>query len=121
MAEQADVDALVRGVKLARNILRAPSLRKLISEELEPSAASEIDDAQLQDYVRRQAKTVYHPVGTCRMGGDTRAVVNPQLQVNGVDGLRICDASIMPTIVSGNTNAPTVMIAERCAEFILQA
>jgi len=121
LAEQADVDALVRGVKLARNILRAPSLRKVISEEIEPSAASEIGDAQLQDYVRRQAKTVYHPVGTCRMGGDTRAVVNPRLQVNGVDGLRICDASIMPTIVSGNTNAPTVMIAERCAEFILEA
>ena len=79
------------------------------------------EDAKLEGYVRSLGKTVYHPVGTCRMGSDIDAVVNPQLQVNGVDGLRICDASIMPTIVSGNTNAPVIMIAERCAEFILQS
>jgi choline dehydrogenase-like flavoprotein len=69
--------------------------------------------------VRHRAKTVYHPAGTCRMGNDADAVVTPRLEVQGVDGLRICDASVMPRIVSGNTNAPTIMIAERCAEFML--
>ena len=116
---QSDVDTLVRGVKLARGIMRAPSLHKLISEELLLRADGKDDDAELEAYVRRMAKTVYHPVGTCRMGSDAAAVVNPRLQVNGVQGLRICDASVMPTIVSGNTNAPVIMIAERCAQFIL--
>lgn len=119
LREQSDVDTLVRGVKLARQIMRAPSLRELISEELLLDAVEDDQDAKLEAYVRRMAKTVYHPVGTCRMGSDTDAVVNPQLQVNGVEGLRICDASIMPNIISGNTNAPVIMIAERCAEFIL--
>ena len=121
MREQADVDTLIRGVKLARRIMRAPSLQQVISEELLLASVKDDEDAKLEDYVRSLGKTVYHPVGTCRMGSDIDAVVNPQLQVNGVDGLRICDASIMPTIVSGNTNAPVIMIAERCAEFILQS
>ncbi len=121
LSEQADVDTLVRGVKLARRILRAPSMRKLVSEELAPSAGAELDDRALEDYVRARAKTVYHPVGTCRMGADTdpRAVVDTRLRVRGIDGLRVCDASVMPTIVSGNTNAPVVMIAERCSDFLL--
>jgi len=119
LSEQADVDTLVRGVKLARKILCAPSLKKLVSEGLILPEKREPSDAELEQYVRQYAKTVYHPVGTCRMGSDMQAVVNPQLQVNGVDRLRVCDASIMPNIVSGNTNAPVIMIAERCAEFIL--
>ncbi|MTV36963.1 GMC family oxidoreductase [Duganella radicis] len=119
LRQQADVDTLVRGLKLARRIMRAPALRKLISEELLLDAAAPDQDAMLERYVREMAKTVYHPVGTCRMGSDADAVVNPRLQVNGVTGLRICDASVMPSIVSGNTNAPVVMTAERCAEFIL--
>ena len=114
-----DVQTLMRGVRLARRILRAPALAKLIESELLPSAAAELSDAELESYVRRYAKTVYHPAGTCRMGGDERAVVDPQLQVRGVRGLRICDASVMPTLISGNTNAPTIMIAERCADFML--
>lgn len=121
LAEQADVDILVRGVKLARRILRAPSLARLVGEELKPSPRAELDDAELEAHVRSHAKTVYHPTGTCRMGGDPHAVVSPTLQVNGVEGLRICDASVMPRIVSGNTNAPTIMIAERCAQFALDA
>lgn len=119
LSAQADVDTLVRGLKLARRILRAPALAKLVSEELAPSADDEIRDAALADYVRQRAKTVYHPTGTCRMGSDAMAVVDPQLRVRGLQGLRVCDASVMPRIVSGNTNAPTIMIAERCADFLL--
>ena len=113
-----DLDTLVRGMKLARQIMRTRSMSKVISAEMNPSAAAEMPDAELAQYVRRYAKTVYHPVGTCRMGTDNMAVVDPQLKVHGVDGLRVCDASVMPEIVSGNTNAPTIMIAERCAEFL---
>lgn len=121
LREQADLDTLVRGLRLARRILRAPSMRKLVSEELAPQREEVADDALLEDWVRRRAKTVYHPVGTCRMGGagDAQAVVDPQLRVRGLGRLRVCDASVMPAIVSGNTNAPVIMIAERCADFIL--
>lgn len=116
---QADVDTLVRGVKLARRILRAPALAEVIAHELLPGAAVELSDAQLEAHVRSHAKTVYHPAGTCRMGGDTQAVVDSELRVHGVANLRVCDASVMPTLPSGNTNAPTIMIAERCADFLL--
>lgn len=116
---QEDVDTLVRGVKLARRILRAPALREVVSEELAPAAADHLDDDAIEAYVRQRAKTVYHPSGTCRMGSDGMAVVDPQMRVLGVARLRVCDASVMPSLVSGNTNAPTVMLAERCAAFVL--
>jgi len=116
---QADVDTLVRGVKLARRILRAPSLQALVSEEIAPAAAADAPDAVLEAHVRATAKTVYHPSCTCRMGSDDGAVVDPLLRVRGIGRLRVCDASVMPTIVRGNTNAPTIMIAERCADFML--
>jgi choline dehydrogenase-like flavoprotein len=119
LAEQADVDTLVRGLKVARKIIRQPSLAKLVEKELLPGAEPEVTDAALEDHVRRYAKTVYHPTGTCRMGSDEASVVDPTLRVRGVNRLRVCDASIMPSIVSGNTNAPVIMIAERCADFIL--
>lgn len=119
LSHEDDVKTLVRGVQLARKILRAPALNALIEGELLPSPKDEISEEEIVNHVRNYAKTVYHPVGTCRMGSDSNAVVNTKLQVNGVEGLRICDASIMPTLVSGNTNAPTIMIAERCAEFML--
>ncbi|NHR06427.1 GMC family oxidoreductase [Chromobacterium haemolyticum] len=119
LREPEDLAGLLRGVKLARRILRAPSMRRLIAEELLPSPAEDADDARLEQHIRQFAKTVYHPVGTCRMGADADAVVDPRLRVKGVAGLRVCDASVMPSIVSGNTNAPVVMIAERCAEFML--
>ena len=123
LAAREDVDTLVRGVKLARRILRAPSLARHISAELSPSADEALDDAALETHVRARAKTVYHPAGTCRMGGagDAQAVLDPALRVRGVGGLRVCDASAMPTLVSGNTNAPVVMLAERCADFMLRA
>ena len=76
------------------------------------------DDAALVAAIRARADTVYHPVGTCRMGSDTDAVVDPRLRVRGVKGLYIADASVMPRLVSGNTNAPTIMIGERCADFV---
>lgn len=119
LAEQDDVDTLVRGVKLARRILRQPSLQKLIERELLPSEAETLSDAQIEDHVRRYAKTVYHPSGTCRMGEDDEAVVDSQLRVRGIGRLRIADASVMPTLVSGNTNAPSIMIGERCADLLL--
>jgi choline dehydrogenase len=119
LAEPEDVATLVRGLKLARRILRTPSMHKVIAEEMYPGPNDHVPDAELEQFVRQCAKTVYHPVGTCRMGSDARAVVDPQLRVRGVQGLRVCDASVMPSIVSGNTNAPTIMIAERGAEFML--
>ncbi|HEX6019032.1 MAG TPA: GMC oxidoreductase, partial [Burkholderiaceae bacterium] len=88
-------------------------------EELEPSHDDAITDQALEDYVRWRAKTVYHPVGTCKMGVDSESVVDPQLRVRGVARLRVCDASVFPTIMSGNTNAPVIMVAERCGDFIL--
>lgn len=121
LTEREDVEALIRGVKLARKILRQPALQALISEEALPSAREEISDAEIEAHVRAYAKTVYHPAGTCKMGTDSLAVVDPTLRLHGMQGLRVCDASVMPSLISGNTNAPTIMIAERCAEFILQS
>ncbi|AJY44220.1 MULTISPECIES: GMC family oxidoreductase N-terminal domain-containing protein [Burkholderia] len=111
-----DFATLVRGLSLAREIMRTPSMSKAIAGEMLPAEGGRVD---LAAYVRSHAKTVYHPSGTCRMGGDPASVVDSQLRVRGVGGLRICDASVMPSLVSGNTNAPTIMIAERCAEFML--
>ena len=93
-----------------------------MKQELAPAASAELSDDALETYVRSRAKTVYHPAGTCRMGSATRAdtVVTPDLRVRGISGLRIADASVIPSLVSGNTNAPVVMIAERCADFILK-
>ncbi len=119
LSDQTDVDTLVRGLKLARRILRMPSLQKVVAEELYPSPEEHLPDAELEQFVRQYAKTVYHPVGTCRMGTDPMAVVDLRLKVHGVGRLRVCDASVMPHITSGNTNAPTIMIAERAAEFML--
>ena len=79
------------------------------------------EGAELEALIRDHSDTIYHPVGTCRMGGDERSVLDPQLRVRGTDGLRVVDASVMPTLISGNTAAPTAMIGERAAEFIRQS
>lgn len=122
LADATDVETLLRGVRLAMRILEAPSLARLIARRLLPTDAEERDPQALRDYVRRVAKTAFHPAGTCRMGAsnDTAAVVDSRLRVRGVENLRVADASVMPVLVSGNTNAPTMMIAQRAAEFILE-
>jgi len=94
-------------------------MKEHIAEELLPDPSAESDD-ELLDQARNIANTIYHPTSTCRMGSDSNAVVDPRLRVNGVSGLRVVDASIMPEIVSGNTNAPTIMIAERVADLIIE-
>jgi choline dehydrogenase-like flavoprotein len=106
-------------MRLARSVLRQPALREVIAEELAPGAADDLPDEAILAHIAAHAKTVYHPCGTCRMGSDEDAVVDTELSVRGVPRLRICDASVMPRLVSGNTNAPVIMIADRCADFIL--
>lgn len=117
LMEDADVAAHVRGVRMAREIGEQNALKEWRRREVLPGPERRTD-AELRDYVRRAASTIYHHVGTCRMGIDRMAVVDPELRVHGVQGLRVADASIMPSITSGNTNAPSVMIGERCAELI---
>ena len=121
LSDSSDLDTLVRGVRLAIKILEAPALAKIIKRRVLPKPGIEKNDIALADYVRSTAKTVFHPAGTCKMGvaTDRLAVVGEDLKVRGVKGLRICDVSVMPTLVSGNTNAPAMMIGERAARFIL--
>ena len=95
-------------------------MKEITGEEIAPGAHVASDEALL-DWVRNNAETTYHPVGTCRMGTDARAVVDPELRVHGLAGLRVADASIMPTLTSGNTNAPCIMIGEKCADMVLAA
>jgi choline dehydrogenase len=122
LEDEADIDVLVRGVKLARQIISAPAFASYCGAETEPGPGVE-SDAALRDFALRTVSTIFHPVGTCKMGPDSdpAAVLDPTLRVRGFTGLRVADASIMPTIVGGNTNAPTMVIGERCADFIRAA
>ena len=117
LSEPDDLELLLRGVKLGRRLLAAPAWNKVRGPEFRPGADVQSDDA-LRDYIRKTCGTVFHPVGTCRMGQDADAVVDPELRVQGVEGLRVVDASIMPTLIGGNTNAPTIMIAEKAGDMI---
>ncbi len=117
--DDRDEDLLLDGAKIIRRIAEAEPLRRHIERELYPLAAS--DDAALRQRIRETADTIYHPVGTCRMGSDAQAVVDPSLRVRGVERLRVVDASVMPLLIGGNTNAPTIMIAERAADLIKAA
>ncbi len=99
--------------------MATPQLQRFIESEFQPGPATESDE-QLLDYARRRGGTVYHPTSTCKMGVDAMAVVDPQLRVHGLDALRVADASIMPSVVSGNTNAATIMIGERAADMMRQ-
>jgi choline dehydrogenase-like flavoprotein len=120
LANGDDVRRLVRGFKVLRRILEQPALAGLRGREFAASAAAR-DDAAIEAFVRANADTIYHPVGTCRMGTDALTVVDPQLRVHGIAGLRVVDASIMPRIVGGNTNAPVIMIGEKAADLVKEA
>lgn len=116
LEDQRDADLLLEGVKMTRRIMQAPALAPYRRREIHLDGVT--DDAVLMRHIRDRADTVYHPSGTCRMGVDDQAVVDPRLRVRGLDGLRVVDASVMPTLVGGNTNAPTIMIAEKAADMI---
>ncbi|TMJ05995.1 MAG: choline dehydrogenase [Alphaproteobacteria bacterium] len=118
LSAQKDRDTTIAGIRELRRIMAAPPLAPFIEAEHEPGPACASDE-DLLDYGRRRGSTVYHPTSTCRMGSDPTAVVDARLRVHGLHGLRIVDASIMPALVSGNTNAPTIMIAEKGADMIL--
>ncbi len=118
LSEAEDLEMMLECIRLSRRILEQPAFRAFRAHEIYPGDDVRDRDA-LIEFIRTKAETIYHPVGTCRMGSDPHAVVDPQLKVRGLEGLRVVDASIMPTLVGGNTNAPTVMIAEKAADMIL--
>jgi choline dehydrogenase len=119
LATETDRQTIVEGLKLLRRIMATPRMQRFVESEFQPGPAIESDE-QLLDYARRRGGTVYHPTSTCKMGVDAMAVVDPELRVHGLDGLRVADASVMPTVVSGNTNAATIMIGERAADMVRQ-
>ncbi|UWQ91099.1 GMC family oxidoreductase N-terminal domain-containing protein [Rhodobacteraceae bacterium M382] len=116
LSDPRDLDTLVKGVRLSRQIMQAAPLASRLHKEL--FVKGEPDNTELESHIRQRADTIYHPVGTCKMGRDDMAVVDPELRVRGMDGLRVVDASVMPRLVGGNTNAPTIMIAEKAADLI---
>ncbi len=119
LATETDQRTIVAGLKLIRRILATPQMQALTEAEFQPGPTVEGDEALL-DYARRRGGTVYHPTSTCKMGSDPMAVVDAELRVHGIEGLRVADASIMPSVVSGNTNAATIMIGERVADMLRQ-
>ena len=118
LSDPRDLDTMIKGARMTREILEAPALAKYRHKEMFGTDTARTD-ADWERHIRARADTIYHPVGTCKMGVDDMAVVDPQLRVRGLQGLRVVDASVMPTLVSGNTNAPTIMIAEKAADMIL--
>jgi len=116
LSEREDLELLMKGARIARQIMNTPPMKEFMHKEL--FFKGEPTDSELEDHIRSRADTIYHPVGTCKMGVDDMAVVDPELKVHGLQGLRVVDASVMPTLTSGNTNAPTIMIAEKAADMI---
>jgi choline dehydrogenase len=114
-----DVDAMLHGVRLARKLAEQPALKPYIAEEVVPGPTVRSDEQLIED-IRNRGVSNLHPVGTCRMGTGRDAVVDPRLRVHGIAGLRVADASIMPLVVGGNTNAPSIMIGEKCAAMVLE-
>ena len=117
-SDAADLEHLVAAARLTREIAATSPLTEMVGAEVFPGPQIKSDD-ELRAYVRQSSQTIFHPTGTCKMGTDALAVVDPELRVHGLRGLRVADASIMPRITGGNTNAPTIMIAEKCAELAL--
>ena len=120
LSQELDRRATIDSIHWTRRIVNASSMDRLRGEEFKPGPDVNTDDEVL-DWVRRTAETAYHPVGTCKMGNDAGAVVDERLRVHGIDGLRVADGSIMPTLVSGNTNGACIMIGERCSDFVLES
>ncbi len=119
LSDPADLAALARGVDVVRRVMAAPAMTAYGGRDLHGTGRE--SGTELEALIRRRADTIYHPVGTCRMGSDPGAVLDPALRVRGVDGLRVADASVMPTLVGGNTQAASVMIGLRAADLITQA
>ena len=117
LAAESDRRVTLAGLKLARHIAEQPSFKPLIRNETIPGLGCKSDEDFMQ-FARERGTTVFHPCGTCKMGNDPMAVVDARLRVHGIGGLRVIDASIMPNLVSGNTNAPTIMIAEKASDMI---
>jgi choline dehydrogenase-like flavoprotein len=117
LSDSRDLKTMIAGAKITREILKAEPMARYAKRELF-DVKDNMSDAEWETHIRSRADTIYHPVGTCKMGIDDMAVVDPQLKVHGLQGLRVVDASVMPTLISGNTNAPTIMIAEKCADII---
>ncbi|NRR30248.1 choline dehydrogenase [Oxalobacteraceae bacterium] len=120
LSDPDDMERMVRGVRLARKVMAAPAFDPYRGITLLPKGPCSTD-AEVREFVRQRAETIYHPVGTCKMGSDPLAVVDAQLRVHGLQGLRVADASIMPLLVGGNTNAPVIMIAEKASDMIKAA
>jgi choline dehydrogenase len=120
MSAQLDREVTLEAMRITRRIMIAPAMRGIATDEIAPGVNIQADD-ELLDWVKKNAETTYHPVGTCKMGSDPMAVVDDQLRVRGMEGLRVADASIMPTLTSGNTNAPSIMIGEKASRMILAA
>jgi len=118
LSTPGDVEVMRNGVKIARDVFAQKAFDAYRGSEYGPGS-SKTSDAEIDAYIRQTGESVYHPVGSCKMGSDDAAVVDPQLRVRGLTGLRVVDASIMPTVTTGNTNAPTIMIAEKAADMIL--
>lgn len=119
LSSPIDAELTVRAIRIARAIMTAPAMAPLQLTEIGPGPARQSDD-EILEWVRQAGETTYHPVGTCKMGQDPMAVVDARLRVNGIAGLRVADASIMPTLTSGNTNAPSIMIGEKAAAMVLE-
>jgi choline dehydrogenase len=117
-AEPVDLDAMVAGCRTLAEIAHQPALARYLDRPFAPERIDGISDEELRDHVRATTQTLYHPVGTCAMGSGDNAVVDPSLRVRGFDGLRVVDASVMPVVPRGNTNAPTIMVAEKAADLI---
>ena len=117
LSTDADLRTMIAGVRLARRLAHAKAFNQFRGEELHPGTAMQ-SDGEIAEFLRNELETLYHPVGTCKMGVDALAVVDARLRVHGIEGLRVVDASIMPRVPAGNTNAPVMMIAEKAAEMI---
>jgi choline dehydrogenase len=119
LASDYDFQALIYGARLSRKIAAQPALKPFVGEEVIPGEACQTDEQMIEE-IRLRGVSNLHPVGTCRMGREVDAVVDPRLRVHGIERLRVADASIMPQVPGGNTNAPSIMIGEKCAAMMLE-